>query len=150
MIPLGLAVVALVWSGALPSASTDKTPREWQGALDLRRAVAITGSGVRVDSQALQTEGVDPGSFQAPRLKKATGPVYPDSALRAGSQGQVVLICLIKASGDVAACHTVRSVHRDLDRAASDALHQWKFEPARVAGTSTNVLATFGMAFRLK
>ena len=134
-----------VWPG-----TNDKEPRAWDGAIDLRRALRIQFSQVCVDSELLSAAAIDPHEFLPPHRTKAVNPVYPDSALRSGAQGRVTLVCLIRASGTVDACVTVESVHHELDRAAAEAIGQWKFEPARVGGLPRDVLATFQMVFRAR
>lgn len=66
-----------------------------------------------------------------PRLLSAPAPEYPRSALRAGASGNVVLRIEVQANGRPGAVSVVQSSrHRDLDRAAVQAVRRWRFQPA--------------------
>jgi protein TonB len=128
----------------------DAAPRQWQGALDLRRAVTIKSEHVAVDTRELEAAGVAPGTFTPPKRVKGAAPAFPESAARAGAQGIVRLECLIKDSGAVEACRTILSVYPAIDRAAADAIRRWKYEPARVKGEPKSIVAQFVMIFSLQ
>jgi protein TonB len=74
---------------------------------------------------------VQPASFDAAYLRNPP-PAYPAASRRRGEQGRVVLRVLVSADG-AAERVEVRSSsgHERLDRAASEAVHQWRFVPAR-------------------
>ena len=74
---------------------------------------------------------VQPPSFDAAYLKNPP-PAYPANSKRRGEQGQVVLRVYVSAEG-LAERVEIRtsSGHERLDRAAHDAVHQWRFVPAR-------------------
>jgi TonB family protein len=147
------AVVNLVGvmaaSAAMVSAG-DGAPRQWQGALDLRKAVTIKSDHVSVDARELEAAGVAHGEFTPPKRVKGGAPTYPESAARAGAQGLVRLECLIKDSGAVEACRTIQSVFPAIDRAAAEAIRHWKYEPARVKDEPKSVVAQFVMIFSLQ
>jgi TonB family protein len=142
--PIG--VIVLVSSGA----AVDQPPQEWQGALDLRRAVTIKSDHVAVSPAELAAAGVDAGAFAPPKRIKGSRPKYPEAAARDGAQGTVLLECVISQSGAVEACRVSHSVHPAIDRAAADAIRRWKYEPARVMERPRSVVATFMMIFRLE
>ncbi|AAO27917.1 TonB family protein [Xylella fastidiosa subsp. fastidiosa] len=67
--------------------------------------------------------------------KKMNPPKYPPTALRAGIQGEVVLIIDVDADGNVTNVSVEKSSrNRDLDRAAIDAASKWKFNPSVING----------------
>ncbi len=74
---------------------------------------------------------VQPPSFDAAYLKNPP-PVFPATSKRRGEQGQVILRVFVTAEG-LAERVEIRtsSGHERLDRAAHDAVHQWRFVPAR-------------------
>lgn len=58
-------------------------------------------------------------------------PEYPTSSLRNGEEGTVVLALMVSASGKVDSAKVTKSSgHRNLDRAAQNALSLCKFQPA--------------------
>ena len=60
------------------------------------------------------------------------------------------LECLIKDSGKVEACRIAQTVRPAIDQAAADAIRHWKYEPARVKGEPTAIVAQFVMIFSLR
>jgi len=68
-----------------------------------------------------------PGHMQPPR--------YPPAALRRGDRGTVVVRVEVDASGAPAGVALIeRSGSRDLDRAAMEAVRNWRFQPAQRDG----------------
>lgn len=58
-------------------------------------------------------------------------PAYPLSALRSGEVGTVLVAATIDANGVPMDVNVgTRSGNRELDRAATRAVRQWRFEPA--------------------
>lgn len=69
------------------------------------------------------------------RILQRTQPEYPRDALRNGEQGVVQLRIDVGADGIVDGVQVVgRSGSRSLDRAATDAARDWRFQPATRAG----------------
>jgi TonB family protein len=128
----------------------DEAPRQWQGALDLRKAVTIKSEHVAVDARELGAAGIAAGVFTPPKRVKGVAPTFPESAARAGAQGLVRLECLIKDSGAVEACRIIQSVYPAIDRAAAEAIRRWKYEPARVENEPKSIVAQFVMIFSLQ
>jgi TonB family protein len=146
------AIGKLAWvaaSSAIAFAG-DEVPRQWQGALDLRKAVTIKSEHVAVDRRELEAAGVEPAAFTPPKRVKGSTAIYPESAARGGAQGLVRLECLIKDSGTVEACRISKTVQPAIDRAAADAIKHWKYEPARVKNEPTSIVAQFVMIFALR
>jgi protein TonB len=77
-------------------------------------------------------------------------PVYPQSALRRGEQGNVMLRVSVSADGapltvDLAAT----SGHASLDSAAEAAVRKWRFNPATRGGTPVAAMADVPIRFRI-
>lgn len=75
-------------------------------------------------------------------------PKYPAAMLRAGVGGAVVVVAEVDAQGNPVDVRVVeRSGERDLDRAAVNAVRQWRFEPAmrngKAIATSVKVPVDF-------
>lgn len=72
-----------------------------------------------------------PPSFDAAYLRNPP-PAYPLSSRRRGEQGIVVLRVFVSAAGGAEKVEVrTSSGHERLDQAAHDAVHQWRFVPAR-------------------
>jgi len=72
---------------------------------------------------------------EAPRLLEHGQPEYPDIARRAGVEGTVTLHLVVGRDGKVEDVQVFRSTPRLIfDRAASEAVREWRYEPARVDG----------------
>ena len=64
-----------------------------------------------------------------PQRVEYVKPVYPPRAIQAKVEGDVVLTIVIAPNGDVTEATIVHRVDRDLERAAIEAVRQWKYEP---------------------
>ena len=81
------------------------------------------------DVVAKAVPGVDPTPLSSP------APRYPVEALRNGESGTVVLHVEVGADGVPTDIQIAKSSHsRSLDRAASEAVRQWRFHPAQRNG----------------
>jgi TonB family protein len=145
-----IGTLAWVMASAALAVAGDELPGQWQGALDLRKAVRIKSELVAVDRRELEAAGVEPGAFTPPKRVKGSPAVYPESAARAGAQGLVRLECLIKDSGKAEACRITQTVRPAIDQAAEEAIRHWKYEPARVKERPTSIVAEFVMIFALR
>jgi protein TonB len=77
-------------------------------------------------------------------------PQYPASAIRDRAQGVALLSVEVLSTGRVGQVIVKRSAgHRDLDRAAVDAVKQWQFEPARRGAVPVTVWATLPVSFAI-
>lgn len=88
------------------------------------------------------------GSIQPPKKLVDALPKYPSIAAQAGVQGIVIIEATISETGDVVATKVLRSIPL-LDRAAIDAVMQWKYTPVRLNGTPVPVLMTVTVNFAL-
>jgi len=85
-------------------------------------------------TQPVATRKVDPG--------------YPTQLIRENVSGTIILFAIIHADGTVGNVLVLRGVDNRLDKFASDAVAQWKFQPATKDGTPIDVEATFQIPFR--
>jgi TonB family protein len=86
------------------------------------------------------------GHVQAPRIVKSVLPKYP-VANSIHASGDVIMDALIDPAGDVTEVKVI-SGPLLLQRAAEEALRQWKYEPARLNGRPVAVHLTVTMKFR--
>ncbi len=75
-------------------------------------------------------------------------PIYPEQLMKEKIEGQVMLEVSTDEKGSVSSVHILKSLHPDLDRAAQEAIKQWKFEPVLVNGK--RIRATFTMIVNFK
>ena len=73
-------------------------------------------------------------------------PVYPEIARRAGVSGMVILEAVINPNGNVTDVNVLRSIPL-LDKAAMDAVRQWKYEPALLNGVPVPIVMTVTVVF---
>jgi TonB family protein len=83
-----------------------------------------------------------------PKKIKHVNPVYPPAAQRARISGMVLLEAIIDRRGNVSDLRLIRSIP-ELDRAAVDAVSQWKYTPTLVAGVPVEVMMTVTVTFSL-
>lgn len=82
------------------------------------------------------------------RITRKVQPVYPESARKAGIQGEVLLEGVISQSGRM---ENVRAIsgHPWLATAAKDAVVQWRFRPYVLNGKPIDVLTRVTVDFKL-
>lgn len=94
----------------------------------------------------------DPNSpapeLSQPMATREVDPAYPTQLMRQNVGGTVILYAVIHADGSVGNVRVLRSADERLDRFASEAVSQWKFEPATKNGVPVDVEATFKIPFR--
>ncbi len=146
----GPLLMAIVASSLSLSALAEDEPRDWAGALDLRRAITIKADHVAVTARELAAAGVEASDFTPPKRTQGASPPYPEVAARDSAQGSVLMDCLISDTGAVRACRLTHSVHPAIDRAAMRAIERWRYEPARVSDQPKSVVVQFMMVFRLQ
>ncbi|HTR03071.1 MAG TPA: TonB family protein, partial [Thermoanaerobaculia bacterium] len=74
-----------------------------------------------------------PGLLEPPAALTRVEPAYPDMAKRAGVEGTVELEVSIDAAGRVTDVEVVRGLPMGLSEAATEAVRQWTWRPARAA-----------------
>jgi len=89
------------------------------------------------------------GIIQAPTKVTEVAPVYPPIALAARKRGLVILEAVIDEEGTVRQVKVLRSDPL-FDRAAMDAVKQWRFTATRLNGQPIPVVMTVTVGFNLK
>ena len=91
------------------------------------------------------------GDIAAPVLLQRVNPVYPENARKEGITGVVVVEATIDETGAVRDVRVIESPHEALAQAATDAVRQWRFEPARdPKGKPVEVYWKVTLAFKLQ
>lgn len=104
----------------------------------------------------IPTVGTDPsnmnirrvGTIEKPKLIRKISPVYPTVALKARTQGTVLVEAVTDIYGRVIKVNVI-SGHPLLRRAASDAVYKWVYEPYVINGMPRPVVFTVSVVFRL-
>jgi protein TonB len=86
------------------------------------------------------------GQIQPPRLVTRVEPVYPNLAVAARVQGTVILEATVSREGMVQDVKVLRSIPL-LDRAAVDAVLQWRYSPVILNGTPVPFILTVVVSF---
>ena len=89
------------------------------------------------------------GSIRPPQKVTHVDPVYPPIAAKARIQGIVKLQAVIDAEGRVSNLTVTHSVTL-LDRAAIEAVQQWRYQPTFLNGRAVPVIMTVEVKFRLR
>ena len=76
-------------------------------------------------------------------------PVYPSEMKRQGITGEVVLLYVVDANGDVRDVTVVSSSHREFETPAIQAVQKWKYRAGRRAGKSVNVRVQIPIKFNM-
>jgi TonB family protein len=119
-------------------------------AMALALAFAVVGFSPAQNTPQDSTEPVfDPGpGITPPRVVHQVSPV-PDAGSGGFRLSGVVLIGLVVTSqGLPRDVRVVRSLDKDLDRNAVEAVQQWRFEPARKGDQPLAVRVTVEIRFR--
>ena len=90
------------------------------------------------------------GSVKPPKLLKVVNPEYPEKARAERAEGIVVLSARMDAQGNVKAVMILHgSANESLDKAAADAVKQWKYKPFILNGKPQEVIFTVTVRFKL-
>jgi TonB family protein len=94
-------------------------------------------------------EEVDMGEVLIPP-RRVSGETarYPDAAARLRLEGSVLVDVVVEPTGSVGAVRVLESAGSILDQAVSDAVREWRFEPARVEGRPVRIRWQFRHTFR--
>ncbi|WP_148667826.1 energy transducer TonB, partial [Mizugakiibacter sediminis] len=85
-----------------------------------------------------------------PQVTRQVPPRYPQEAARAGTQGWVDVEFMVTSQGTVVDAKVLDSQPRRLfDRAALDAVRQWRFQPALRDGVPTDAVLRQRIEFKL-
>jgi TonB family protein len=85
-----------------------------------------------------------------PRVLAQAQPEYPESAMKAGTEGTVYLKVWVGKTGKVKKGVVLKSDNSVFDQAAKDACMKWAFEPAMKDGKPVDVWVAIPFRFRLK
>jgi protein TonB len=88
------------------------------------------------------------GELKAPALIERVEPEYPPLAVRAQVQGVVILEAVVDRQGSVEDVRVLRSIPL-LDRAAIDAVRQWRYSPLLLNGRPERFVLTVTVSFSL-
>ena len=83
-----------------------------------------------------------------PAATRKVDPGYPVQLMRENVSGTVIVYAVIRADGTVGNVKILRGVDERLDKFASEAVAQWRFQPAMKNGSPVDVEATFVIPFR--
>jgi protein TonB len=89
------------------------------------------------------------GNIQAPTLIRRVEPIYPDIAVAAKVTGIVILEATVNERGEVVDVKVLRSIML-LDKAAIDAVKQWRYSPVLLNGTPRSFVLTVTLSFSIK
>lgn len=89
------------------------------------------------------------GEIKSPRKTYNVPPVYPDIARQARVEGVVILEAIIDPQGNVTNLRILRPIPL-LDRAAIEAVKQWKYEPTLLNEVPVPIVMTVTVVFRLQ
>jgi protein TonB len=90
------------------------------------------------------------GQIRTPALLHRVEPIYPDVAAMAQLSGLVILEATVNTDGCVDSVKVLRSRHLLLDKAAKDALMQWRYSPLVLNGIPTPFVLTVTFNFSTK
>jgi TonB family protein len=117
----------------------------------MRTAAAVAFAlGLLISPAAGQEDDTvyTPGNgVSSPRLIRDVKPQYTAGAMRRGVNGSLLLRCVVDRDGVPTRLEIVRSLDDELDRAALDALRQWRFAPGQKDGSALLVQVEVMMAF---
>ncbi|MEO5820757.1 MAG: energy transducer TonB [Vicinamibacteraceae bacterium] len=88
-------------------------------------------------------------SINMPAKIHDLAPIYPAIAQKANIEGIVIIEAVIAVDGSVRDARVLKSVAL-LDRAALDAVKQWRYAPTRLNGVAVPVIVTVTVQFRLQ
>ena len=90
------------------------------------------------------------GEVTPPVVVSRVAPEYTETARRARVNGIVILEAVIDRQGNVVDTRVLKGLPMGLDRAATDAVSQWKFRPATRHGEPVDVYFILTVNFRVE
>ena len=85
-----------------------------------------------------------------PEILQQVQPRYTEGARRAGVQGAVIMEAVIDEKGQVTNVRVLRGLPMGLDRAATEAIQQWRFKPATLSNRPVKVYFTLTVNFTIQ
>ena len=92
----------------------------------------------------------DKSSIQIPSPILKVMPVYPEKCREEKVEGIVILEVTTDKGGNVIDAQILKDTHPELDRAAQEAIKQWKYEPVTKNGKPISAMFTVAVDFRLR
>jgi periplasmic protein TonB len=136
-------------AGPAPQSASVAAPREDDGAAATHRPPAPVASPG--DQMVARASIEAPTELARPKGGYQVRPSYPSSAKRLGAQGTTLLRVHVLADGRVGEVLVQESAgHSELDRAAAEAVRQWRFEPARRGPEAVAMWVLLPVEFRLR
>jgi TonB family protein len=80
-----------------------------------------------------------------PRISHQVDPEHPPRGFRVS--GTVLIGLIVRSTGDPDEVHVVRSLEKEVDQCAVDAVKQWKFQPATKDGQRVSVKISVEIRF---
>ncbi len=119
----------------------------------MRRLTLLLLFAVAATSLFAQTADPDPayrvgGEVEAPVVIQRIEPIFTAEAKKNRISGIVITEVLIDRNGDVVDVRVLKPLPFGLDRAAVDAVRQWKFRPATRNGEPVKVFFTLTVNFK--
>jgi protein TonB len=90
------------------------------------------------------------GRIPQPTLTRRVDPIYPDIAVRARLGGMVIIEATVDRKGWPQSLTVLRSQGPLLDRAALDAVEQWRYEPLRYHGEAVLFILAVTISFAIE
>ena len=88
--------------------------------------------------------------MKAPALIRRVQPTYPEIAVTAHVQGDVILEATVNAGGQVESVRVLQSRSHLLDKAAIDAVKQWQYSPLVLNDTAWPFVLTVTLTFSIQ
>lgn len=90
------------------------------------------------------------GDVTRPEKISGPNPAYTEMARAARVTGTVIIDAIIDESGNVIKARVLKGLPMDLDRAAVEAIQNWKFKPATLHGRPVKVYYTLSVNFNVE
>jgi len=92
-----------------------------------------------------------PGTgITAPTIQREVKPDYTEEGRRRNVEGDVLLEIVVRSDGTVGNVTLLQGLGAGLDQRASEAVRQWRFNPARRYGVPVDVIVEVAVEFKLR
>jgi protein TonB len=132
----------------MPNHRSKPTPTFRTGILALIGILVVVLSAAALAATGERPIKVE-GDVAKPITLHKVQPEYPEQARKDRVTGTVILQTIIDTKGLVTAIELVQSVREDIDKAAIEAIRQWRFDPATLKGEPVEVYYNLTINFRL-
>jgi protein TonB len=111
--------------------------------------VALFGVSPLLALSVSEITDITPKVDEAPVPIRTMAPDYPAELKRSNVQGVVSVTVVIDESGSVIASEVLKSTNAAFNQPAINALHKWKFKPAKLGDKSVKVKVTIPVKFTI-